>query len=68
MGLTWHRVRGIAWLSIRVKIGEQKCTDFSSVHMSKEDIHCVRQTGAGGWSWSASGWRLELEGYERKIL
>ena len=35
MGLTWHRVRGIAWLSIRVKIGEQKCTDFSSVHMSK---------------------------------
>ena len=43
MGLTWHRVRGIAWLSIRVKIGEQKCTDFSSVHMSKEDIIAIVQ-------------------------
>ena len=38
VGLTWHRVRGIAWLSIRVKIGEQKCMGFSSVHMSREDI------------------------------
>jgi len=37
----------------------------------------VRQAGAGGWSWSgvrekyyylAGGWRLELEGCERKIL
>ena len=26
-------------------------------------IHCVRQAGAGGWSW-----RLELECCERKIL
>jgi len=39
--------------------------------------HCVRQAGAGGWSWSAvrekycylaGGWRLELEGCEREIL
>jgi len=41
------------------------------------DTHCVRQAGAGGWSWSAvrekhcylaGGWRLELEECEREIL
>ena len=39
--------------------------------------HCVRQAGAGGWSWSgvrekycylAGGWRLVLERCEREIL
>jgi len=41
------------------------------------DIHRVRQSGAGGWSWSgvrekhyylAGGWRLVLEECERGIL
>jgi len=39
--------------------------------------HCVRQAGAGGWSWSGVrekycwagwNWRLELEWCERKVL
>ena len=40
-------------------------------------IHCVRQAGARGWSWScvrekyyylAGGWSLELEECEKKLL
>jgi len=42
-----------------------------------KNIHCVRQAGAGGWSWNsvrekycylAGGWRIVLERYEREIL
>jgi len=42
---------------------------------SLADSHCVRQAGAGGWSWSAvrekycylvGGWRLELEDVREK--
>ena len=45
--------------------------------INHKDIHCVRQAGAGGWSWSgvrekhcylAGGWWLELEERERETL
>jgi len=47
------------------------------IMLDAEATHCVRQAGAGGWSWSGvrekhcyltGGWRLELEWCERKIL
>jgi len=46
-------------------------------HAAYARIHCVRQAGAGGWSWSGVrekycwagwSWRLELEWCERKVL
>jgi len=53
------------------------CTLLVVVAVTSLDIHCVRQAGAGGWSWCgvrekhcymAGGWRLELERCEREIL
>ena len=50
---------------------------FMFFHVGIASIHCVRQAGAGGWSWSSVrekyywagwSWRLELEWCERKIL
>ena len=45
--------------------------------VARDYKHCVRQAGAGGWSWSGVrekycwagwSWRLELEWCERKVL
>ena len=54
-----------------------KVTGNKSGTKAAVKFHCVRQAGAGGWSWSAvrekycyltGGWRLELEGCERETL
>ena len=65
-----RRVGGLEWVIIIFN-------SFILYSIDKEHIHCVRQTGAGGWSWNsvrekycylAGGWRIVLERYEGEIL
>ena len=63
-----------------IKLSQDLCARVCERAVGNEhectiDIHCVRQAGAGAWSWSgvrekhyylAGGWRLEW--CEKKIL
>ena len=53
-----------------VKSDEECQVAMENLEKNRCAIHCVRQAGAGGWSWSAvrkkycylaGGWRLKLE-------